>query len=424
MNTLCSFRLSAVAIAAFAASAAWAGNFLALRAIPTDVIAIEKYNDLNGNGDRDAGEPLMEGFTFRVTVYNNRTEASGTVLSTTDVTTDSTGSVAITPTPGYYFKVEELGRSGWQQTEPANGGIYTGSGLVPVGGITYRFGNQSTATVQPTITIDKYYDVDGDGYTASDPAIPGWRFQVQVTDGSGTTTSDVYSPASMTVPLGASVTVTEYMSTGDLVHWAAAGLVANTQTIGADGYAFQFGNRAFTLGAGNSFGLGFWSSKNGQTALEGHDPDWRTLLNACSLRTARGDDFEVNTNGSFNGAYSGLKNWLLKATATNMSYMLSAQLAAMKLNVAYGGQNGDALIYAPGVPGANPYGLVSVDGLMTAADAYLADHPSVPAGDPARTLGETLKNALDAANNNMNFAIWITAVPPIPSFGANWSLLP
>ena len=92
----------------------------------------------------------------------------------------------------------------------------------------------------------------------------------------------------------------------------------------------------------------------------------------------------------------------------NMANMLSAQLAAMKLNVLHGFVNGSALVYAPalsacGTAGLSSLGFISINDLMTAANQSLFDHPNTPAGNPDRACQETLKNALDDANNNKNF---------------------
>src|SRR5205823_124901 len=82
--------------------------------------------------------------------------------------------------------------------------------------------------------------------------------------------------------------------------------------------------------------LGFWSNKNGQKILCGQTGSIVnttllgpvvTLLNSCSLR---------NKDGSihvFDSSYANFRSWLLNATATNMAYMLSAQLATLKLDV-------------------------------------------------------------------------------------------
>ena len=61
-------------------------------------------------------------------------------------------------------------------------------------------------------------------------------------------------------------------------------------------------------------------------------------------------------------------------TATNMAYMLSAQLAAMELNVEGGFVDGSALVYAPGTNGANGLGFATVHDLMSEANAELTLH--------------------------------------------------
>ncbi len=84
-------------------------------------------------------------------------------------------------------------------------------------------------------------------------------------------------------------------------------------------------------------------------------------------------------------------------------FMLSAQLASMELAVQKGVVDGAALVYAPGVTGASALGFISVTALMTEANAQLAADGYTPSGDPNRTYQETVKNALDHANNNLTF---------------------
>src|SRR5204863_6947800 len=90
--------------------------------------------------------------------------------------------------------------------------------------------------------------------------------------------------------------------------------------------------------------LGFWSNKNGNKIITGNTsgngttllPAVVTLLNGCQLRNENG------TVHTFTNVYSAFRTWLLGANATNMAYMLSAQLAALKLDVAYAGVDGNA----------------------------------------------------------------------------------
>jgi hypothetical protein len=86
-----------------------------------------------------------------------------------------------------------------------------------------------------------------------------------------------------------------------------------------------------------------------------------------------------------------------------MAYMLSAQLAAMELNVYNGLVPSGSLIYAPGTTSANPAGFASVNDVMAEANALLLANGNIGASSPDRVHAEALKNALDKANNNLNF---------------------
>jgi hypothetical protein len=157
------------------------------------------------------------------------------------------------------------------------------------------------------------------------------------------------------------------------------------------------------VGSGGGFTIGYWNTSGLPLATKS---DF-TALNALNLVTGQGtaQDF----TGTAAQSRASLKQFLLGANATNMANMLSAELAAMKLNVLHGFVNGSALIYAPGlsgcgtVGGLNSAGFISTNNLMTAANQSLLDHPSTPDGSPDRACQQGLKNALNDANNNKNF---------------------
>jgi len=144
------------------------------------------------------------------------------------------------------------------------------------------------------------------------------------------------------------------------------------------------------LGYGGGLTLGFWSNKNGQKLFGADD---LLLMVSLNLRNADGSNFDP-------ASYAAFKTWLLAANANNMANMLSAQLAAMELNVLNGKVDGDAWIYA-----GPTLGYMTIDDLMDAANAALASDGLTLAGDPNRMTQEALKNALDKANNNYNFVI-------------------
>ena len=84
---------------------------------------------------------------------------------------------------------------------------------------------------------------------------------------------------------------------------------------------------------------------------------------------------------------------MLNATATNMAYMLSAQLAATALNVQNGLVNGKPLIYAPGTTSANALGFATVNAVMAEANTLLgsANPLLILSGNPDRPRAEALK---------------------------------
>lgn len=175
----------------------------------------------------------------------------------------------------------------------------------------------------------------------------------------------------------------------------------------------NFGN--VCLGTvGSPVTLGFWSNKNGQNILTGSKTGtslisaYSTLLNSTLvLRNANG------SRASFS-SYAALQSWLLNATAANMAYMLSAQLATMELNVATGNVSGTSIIYAPGANSANAFGFTTVTNLMNEANlaltsctdpgtSTLASTCSVLSGNPIRSYMQGLETALDQGNNGNNF---------------------
>ena len=109
-------------------------------------------------------------------------------------------------------------------------------------------------------------------------------------------------------------------------------------------------------------------------------------LNTCAYM--RNADGTVHT---FTTSYSAFRTWLLSATATNMAYMLSAQLAALRLDVTYGYVDGNAYDLCSGS---------TVNTLMTTACDQLTMDGKTTAGNPTRPAQEMLKNCIDAINNN------------------------
>jgi hypothetical protein len=241
-----------------------------------------------------------------------------------------------------------------------------------------------------TLNVNKFYDANANGVNDDNQPITGWKIRI---------IDDLelfrFTPVSVVVAPDDYV-VSEFDPAE--TNWIHTTLNPVNVTVNAGETAtVEFGN--LCLGAGGGHTLGFWSNKNGQATMNdgGSACSELALLNGLYLRNAAG------ARMNFGCDYTAFRNWLLSATATNMAYMLSSQLAAMELNVEAGFVNGSSLVYAPGTNSANGLGFATVADLMTEANAELTLHPTALAGDSWRGYQEALKNALDKANNNQTF---------------------
>lgn len=277
---------------------------------------------------------------------------------------------------------------------------------------------------QPAIGGVKYYDLNTNGVLdTGEVGIAGWRIDVTFAKPNGgpsgtvTTFTDITGTWALVFPAGTTYTACEvippfttYVQTGPNSGALTldGGATANASrcwvgtVLETDTFDLNFGN--VCLGPGGGRTLGFWSNKNGQATLNdgGSLCPELALLNSLCLRNAAGGNADFACN------YTTFRSWLLSANATNMSYMLSAQLAAMELNVEAGNVNGGSFVFAGanptgcGVP-VNQAGFISVNTLMSDSNSELCADGSTPAGDPQRACQEFKKNALDRANNNLNF---------------------
>jgi hypothetical protein len=270
------------------------------------------------------------------------------------------------------------------------------------------FDNNSTKTdnfkvkagVTPTtLCVDKFYDANANGIKdTGEVSINGWLFTIVADD--NLFNQRFTSPLCIVTAPGL-----YHIFEADTVetNWVHTTPITQDATIPPD-TTVEFGN--VCLGAGGGLTLGFWSNKNGQN-LE-NNTDFTFLTGLC-LRNATGGNQDFT--GTLAANKTALNTWLLNASATNMAYMLSAQLAAMELNTRHGFVTGTALVYGGDcvkayqlslqLPGSN--GFITVNDLMTAANTELCAHGLTPSGSPFRAFQECMKTTLDQANNNINF---------------------
>ncbi|MDP2037409.1 MAG: SdrD B-like domain-containing protein, partial [Ignavibacteria bacterium] len=141
-----------------------------------------KYNDLNGNGSWDIGEPRLPGWQISISSlgYTSSGHAGGPTMNLiSTIITDKDGNYCFTNIkPGSYL-VGEIAQNGWTQTQPASFiyGITLTSGQ-NINGL--NFGNKEDVSVRlGSICGIKFNDKDGDGEQDPDElGIPDWPISI------------------------------------------------------------------------------------------------------------------------------------------------------------------------------------------------------------------------------------------------------
>ncbi|HPS91530.1 MAG TPA: SdrD B-like domain-containing protein, partial [Methanothrix sp.] len=126
-----------------------------------------KFEDLNGNGAKDTGEPGLEGWTIKI--MSGATEIASTQ-------TDADGAYSFTDiAPGSYTVKEEV-MSGWTQSYPATPGTYPLTLVSGVPGPTnIDFGNWKSTGFSGM----KFEDLNGNGAKdAGEPGLSGWTIKL------------------------------------------------------------------------------------------------------------------------------------------------------------------------------------------------------------------------------------------------------
>jgi hypothetical protein len=304
---------------------------------------------------------------------------------------------------------------------PNNGGVYkawvtrksdyiaNGNRFVPGNTKTDNFRVKLPSYYPPTadLNVYKFYDRNANGvWDGNDIPLFGWQMTVTSFDLTYNQTQLTQSPDGLTTFANLDVSKNPYSvleGTPLGTAWHQSGAIVNGVPIGVvnpvtglnlvagETTEVDFGNYCKCHSGGKT--LGYWSNINGQTKLNDGgtmNPEF-TLLNALHLRNADGSDFDLDlVNNSQATNYQIFRTWLLNGTSVNMAYMLSVQLAAMRLNIEAGFVNPNNFYI--------PYG-GTIGDLVADADAALAADGLTLSGDPNRALQEELKNYLDQLNN-------------------------
>ncbi|MGB8217548.1 MAG: SdrD B-like domain-containing protein [Candidatus Methanoperedens sp.] len=128
-----------------------------------------KFNDLNGNGMQDAGEPGLPGWQINMT--------GSADLS---VTTNGTGSYCFNNLKPGNYTIGEVNQNGWTQTAPS-AGTYSFELTSGQNIMDQNFGNSriSPATSPGSICGIKFNDLNGNGVQdAGEPGLPGWQINI------------------------------------------------------------------------------------------------------------------------------------------------------------------------------------------------------------------------------------------------------
>jgi protocatechuate 3,4-dioxygenase beta subunit len=342
-----------------------------------------KYDDVNGNGTRDAGEPGLAGWQIRI---------AGASESST--LTDSTGAYAFSSlVPGTYV-VSEVLTGGWLQTAPASPSTYTvalGSGAAAAG---RDFGNFRLGSISGM----KFEDLNTNGVKdAGEPGIPGWRIRLHrgatFVDSVLTDASGFYQFSGLA---GGAYTVSE------------AGQGGWEQTFPALPGTYTVGITSGAASAGNDFGNYQYGTVSGQTFLDlngnGLKDGGEAGLGGWRLRLAKGglQVDSVLSDGSGNYFFTKLSEGTYTVSeAVQSGWMQTTAPASYQLNVIKGTNavNNDFGNFQLGAISGNVYNDANSNGILDGGEAGLQNWRI-----RLRRSGVQVDSALTDENGNYAFA--------------------
>jgi uncharacterized repeat protein (TIGR01451 family) len=160
-----------------------------------------KFNDLNGDGVKAAGEPKLAGWTM--TLYNDNNDPDNLLNNVvSSQQTDVNGDYNFTNLAPGSYQVCETVQAGWTQTLPGNDGCYVFT--IDQSGESNQavFGNQGRGTIK----VVKNVDTDGNG-TVDLTDVTDWTWDI---DGNGSFATGSASPQSVAA---GNYTVNEHQKT-------------------------------------------------------------------------------------------------------------------------------------------------------------------------------------------------------------------
>ena len=228
-----------------------ATGFLFGNKAATGSISGTKFNDLNGNGVRDSGEPGLSGVTIHLT--------SSTGATLTQITDASGNFTFIGLTAGPYV-ISEVVPTGFTQTAPASPGNISVTLAAGQNATGFLFGNQQQAAGTGSISGTKFNDLNGNGARdAGEPGIAGVTIQLKPSSGPMVTaTTDASGNFSFTGLAAGTYVLSEVVPSG-FVQTAppSPGTFSVTLTAGQNATGFLFGNLQQAAGTGSISGTKF-----------------------------------------------------------------------------------------------------------------------------------------------------------------------
>ncbi|HEU5324463.1 MAG TPA: hypothetical protein VFV59_01115 [Candidatus Limnocylindria bacterium] len=157
-----------------------------------------KYHDLNADGDRDAGEPVLSGWTFFIDENANEVLDAGEVSALTNASGIATFEDLM---PGASYDICEVLTSGWLNSDPSGATLCESTDTIVSGSTPTQlvFGNFQEVDQ----TVLKYRDLNNSAVRdPGEPVLSGWTFFIDV-DG-----DEILDAGEVSVITGASGTAT------------------------------------------------------------------------------------------------------------------------------------------------------------------------------------------------------------------------
>ena len=137
-----------------------------------------KFNDLDGDGTKDTGEPGLSGWTIKLENLDT--------LTTTNAITNDNGAYSFTGLTAGDYSLFEVQQDGWTRTKPSADSYPVTLTTTSLAGMD--FGNHQSSIAR-TISGTVFYDMNGDGQKGStEPGLSGWTVNL-----AGTATRSTFS---------------------------------------------------------------------------------------------------------------------------------------------------------------------------------------------------------------------------------------